>query len=191
MRESRVVALVGQHPDKRAFYEARSATEAASIRPRARTFIIPDRCHRGGGEFVWDLRPLLQAMAKGEEFSHVKIEHIDDSASISTALNTEALQARMAAAGVEDKYGIHVRGFELRSPRNGMGDLLYVAQGPRRTERLANKATIYRSTRMQGAHALVRRTVQYRALPSAEHFVSCHHDISLHKCGRILYNENF
>ena len=92
--------------DKRAFYEARSASEAAAIRPRARTFIIPDRCHRGGGDFVWDLRPLLQAMARGEEFSHIRIDHVDDSANISPALNAEALQARMTAAGVEDEYGM-------------------------------------------------------------------------------------
>jgi hypothetical protein len=26
-----------------------------------------------------------------------------------------------------------------------------------------------------------------RALPSVEHFVSCHPDSILHKCGRILY----
>eukprot|EP01046_Picozoa_sp_COSAG06_P067701 COSAG06_NODE_17675_length_926_cov_27.675937_1_plen_60_part_10 len=26
-----------------------------------------------------------------------------------------------------------------------------------------------------------------RALPSVEHFVSCHPDSRLHKCGRILY----
>jgi hypothetical protein len=45
-------------------------------------------------------------MAKGEDFSHIRIDHIDDSADIRPALNAEALRARMMAAGVEDEYGM-------------------------------------------------------------------------------------
>ena len=77
-----------------------------SHRPRTKTLMIPDHCHRGNGKYTWDLRPFLAALAAGEPTDAVEIPHLDTSAHIEPSLNADALRTRMRAAGIRDQYGI-------------------------------------------------------------------------------------
>ncbi len=74
-------------------------------RPATKTFIIPDRCHRGGGAYIWDLRPLLAAEAQGQPTDSIPIPHLDTSLPITPSLKADELRRRMDDAGIADAYG--------------------------------------------------------------------------------------
>ena len=67
-------------------------------RPKTKTMIVPDHCHRGNGKYTWDLRPFLAALAAREPTDAVAIPHIDTSAHIEPSLNADALRTRPASA---------------------------------------------------------------------------------------------
>ena len=48
-------------------------THGKSHRPKTKTFIIPARCHKGGGLITWDLRPWWEALEKGLPTDNIQV----------------------------------------------------------------------------------------------------------------------
>ena len=119
------------------------------------TFIIPDRCHRGGGRHIWDLRGFRRAQAAGEDTSQIQIPHLDVDLSISPKLRSDRLRKRFEAAGVTDEFVMQQM---LES------GLVSHSQAPRHTILQLNYPPVARHMRF--ARDLVRRESEERKLSS-------------------------
>jgi hypothetical protein len=91
------------------FQSAKADMDAFDIhgvanRARTQTLIIPDRCHRGGGRHIWDLRTVRHAQLAGQSLAGVRIPALDVGADIDPKLHSDRLRARLLAAGITDLY---------------------------------------------------------------------------------------
>ena len=131
------------------------AKHGGNHRSSTPTLIVPDRCHLGGGKYIWDLREFRRAQAAGLDTSRIAITALDVDLAIAPKLQADRLRERFAAAGVTDEFVMQQM---LES------GLVSSSRAPRHTILQLNYPPVARHLRF--ARDLVRREATERKLSS-------------------------